>query len=199
MECPRITSHQAHRGNIQAATTQEYYCINAFIQYLDYMLSQLDERFSSHNQAIFHLSALVPSLCNEYDYEHLNEGINLYSSFLSGSDVEIEGEFEVWQSKWARVKEPPSNAVEALEICDEQVFPNLYRLLVILCTLPVTTATAERSFSGMRRLKTYLRSTMDQNRLTGLAHLNINQNINITPKQVVDKFATKRRKLDFVL
>ena len=89
-----------------------------------------------------------------------------------------------------KLKRPhPSNAVEALEICDKEVFPNLHTLLVILCTLPVTTATAERSFSGLRRLKTYLRSTMTHTRLTGLAHLNINRDIHITSKEVVDKFA----------
>ena len=69
------------------------------------------------------------------------------------------------RKKWAKVKKPPSNAVEALEICDEGVYPNLHKLLIILCTLPVTTATAEISFSGMRRLKTYLRSTMNQTHL----------------------------------
>ena len=124
---------------------------------------------------------------------HLEEGIHLYNDFLPGSDVEIEGVYEVWQTKLTKVKNPLSNAVEALEVCDEQVFPNLDKLLTILCTLPVTTATAERTFSGMRRLKTYLRSTMNQTRLTGLAHLNINQDINITPKEAVDKFARKSK------
>ena len=199
LECPRITKHQAHRGNIEAPTPEEYYRLNAYIPFLDYMLSQLNERFSSHNQAIFHLSALIPSLCNQFEYDHLKEGIHLYNNFLSGSDVEIGGEFEVWQIKWSKVQQPPSNAVEALEVCDEQVFLNLHKLLTILCTLPVTTATAERTFSGLRRMKTYLRSTMNQTRLTGLAHLNINQDIHITPTEAVDIFARKKRKLDFVL
>ena len=34
------------------------------------------------------------------------------------------------------------------------------RVLKIYFTIPVTTATAERLFSCLRRLKTYLRSTM---------------------------------------
>ena len=111
LKCPRTTRHQAHRGNIEASTPEEYYRLNAFIPFLDYMLTQLDDRFSSHNQEIFHLSALIPSLCNQFEYDHLKEGIHLYSNFLSGSDVEIEGEFEIWQSKLAKVKKPPSNAV----------------------------------------------------------------------------------------
>ena len=41
----------------------------------------------------------------------------------------------------------------------------------ILATLPVTTATNERRFSNLRYLKNYLRSTMEETRLTGLAQL----------------------------
>ena len=37
--------------------------------------------------------------------------------------------------------------------------------------MPVTTATAERSFSTLRRLKTYLRSTMSQPRLNHIVLL----------------------------
>lgn len=36
------------------------------------------------------------------------------------------------------------------------------KVLKIYFTVPVTTATAERSFSALRRLKTYLRNTMNQ-------------------------------------
>ena len=42
------------------------------------------------------------------------------------------------------------------------------KMLKIYFTFPVTTATAERSFSSLRRLKTYLRSTMSQSRLNNL-------------------------------
>ena len=41
--------------------------------------------------------------------------------------------------------------------------------------LPITTATTERSFSALRRLKTYLRSTMKEDRLSGLALMDIHK------------------------
>ena len=44
----------------------------------------------------------------------------------------------------------------------------IYKVLKIYFTIPVTIATAERSFSSLRRLKTYLRSTMTQSRLNNL-------------------------------
>ena len=43
--------------------------------------------------------------------------------------------------------------------------PELHALLKLYVTIPVTTSIAERTFSTMRRIKTYLRSTMTQERL----------------------------------
>ena len=43
--------------------------------------------------------------------------------------------------------------------------PELHVLLKLYMTVSVTTATAEKTFSVMRRVKTYLRSSMSQERL----------------------------------
>ena len=40
--------------------------------------------------------------------------------------------------------------------------------LQIYYTLPLTSATAERTFSAMRRLKNYIRATMTQKRLNNI-------------------------------
>jgi hypothetical protein len=52
-------------------------------------------------------------------------------------------------------------------------------VLLILYTMPASTATTERSFSVLRRLKTYLRTTMLQDRLTSLAVLHVHRDIDI--------------------
>jgi len=44
----------------------------------------------------------------------------------------------------------------------------------IFATLPVTTATGERSFSALKYIINYLRSTMGEERLNGIAHTSIN-------------------------
>lgn len=61
----------------------------------------------------------------------------------------------------------------------------LSKLLQIFITLPVATASGERSFSTLRRIKTYLRNTTGQIRLNGLSMLNIHRDIIITPKEIV--------------
>jgi len=46
----------------------------------------------------------------------------------------------------------------------KQVYPNVYKLLQVAITLPISSSTCERSFSAMRSLKTWLRTSMLQNR-----------------------------------
>ena len=60
------------------------------------------------------------------------------------------------------------------------LIPEFVKLVKILLCMPVTSCTCERSFSCLRRLKTYLRSTMSQERLNHLAILNCHRDIAYT-------------------
>ena len=51
------------------------------------------------------------------------------------------------------------------------------KLLHIYYTVPQTSATAERTFSTLRRLKSYLRSTMSQKRLNHLVLLHVHKSL----------------------
>ncbi|KAJ8894366.1 hypothetical protein PR048_007017 [Dryococelus australis] len=52
-------------------------------------------------------------------------------------------------------------------------FPELEKFLCYLLVTPVTYTTAERSFSILRMLKSYLRPTMTQKRLNSLCILHV--------------------------
>jgi hypothetical protein len=56
-----------------------------------------------------------------------------------------------------------SDIVEETDI----FFPKIKQALYIMLPQPCTTSTIERSFSTLRRVKTWLRSTMTGNRLNG--------------------------------
>lgn len=134
------------------------------------------------------------------------------------SEFQSSVEFWVRQVKSRAENAKLSSAIEALSICsktfDEHVFKalkvNYIRNILIkssrsnfpycnnkiLATLPVTTCTAERSFSTLRRLKTYLRSTMGDLRCTGLALLNIHRDIDVSVDEVVDLFRISNRRMN---
>ena len=73
-------------------------------------------------------------------------------------------------------------------------FPSLALALQIFLTLPTTVATAERTFSKLKLTKTYLRSCMNQDRLTNLSILSIENDLahNINFDSVIDEFADKK-------
>ena len=98
---------------------------------------------------------LTPSvLCSEKFKENVDMSpiLEEYGEDLINKDV-VDQEVLLWQRKWLAV---------AVTKCDEKRFPNLFVLLKIACTFPITSAECERSFSAMRRLRTWLRASMVQ-------------------------------------
>ena len=75
--------------------------------------------------------------------------------------------------------------------------PQIFTLLQIGATLLVTVCTAERSFSSMKLLKSYLRSKMED-RLSNLALIYIHKDVEINDEEVIDRYAAKNRRLNFV-
>ena len=57
------------------------------------------------------------------------------------------------------------------------VFPNVSTIYNLFMKLPVSSATAERSFSRLKLIKSYLRSTMSESRFTNLALLSIEREL----------------------
>lgn len=79
-------------------------------------------------------------------------------------------------------------------------FPNISIALRIILSIPVTSAGAERSFSKLKIIKNYLRSTLSQCKLTSLATLSIEQEIcdSLDFNELIEIFAAaKARKKQF--
>ena len=80
----------------------------------------------------------------------------------------------------------------------KKAFPTLVKLLQIALTIAVSTLQCERSFSALKRIKTFLRSTMSEQHLTDLALLSIEKQLSQTLPlyDIIDRFAaadTNRR------
>ncbi|GBO00672.1 hypothetical protein AVEN_93671-1 [Araneus ventricosus] len=85
----------------------------------------------------------------------------------------------------------------------QTTFSQTYKLLLIIVTIPMTTAEAERCCSTLKRVKTFLRSTMSEDRLSALAMLSIEKRmISDIPKfneNVINLFASEKdRRVDLI-
>ena len=71
------------------------------------------------------------------------------------------------------------------------IYPNLSTLYHIFLTLPISSAGAERSFSRLKLIKSYLRSTMNEDRLSSLALISIERHFaaEVEFNKVIDHFA----------
>lgn len=65
------------------------------------------------------------------------------------------------------------------------------KLLRLFLTLPATSCTAERSFSCLRRLKTFLRSTLSQKRLNNIAVLHCHREQTVNLEEICNSFIEK--------
>ena len=75
-----------------------------------------------------------------------------------------------------------------------ELYPNVYIALRILLTCPVTVASAERSFSKLKLIKTFNRTSMTHSRLSSLAMLSIENDCarSLDYDNVITAFAKKK-------
>ena len=67
-----------------------------------------------------------------------------------------------------------SSVCELFETCQfpKTMLEGVHKVLLLYLMIPLSSATAERAFSSLRRLKSYLRSTMTQKQLNHVVFLN---------------------------
>ncbi|KAJ8878836.1 hypothetical protein PR048_019425 [Dryococelus australis] len=155
---PRTTNLQKKRSNFNSQTVEEYSCTAVFPKSELQRVGQIQKLLS-------------PEFCDGFEDEVL-QGAKPYKDDLTWFSV-LKGELQVRKQTWK--SDPSQNFPKspAEDYKQASAIPNVRVLSQLLCVLPVTTNTVERSFSTLGHLKTYLRSTMTEDRLNGLALLHI--------------------------
>ena len=194
IETPRVVSRMTKRSNPPSESANEYFRRAIFLPYIDTVLSQLSVRFENQKIAWKGLFSLVPAVIktDQLDFTDIEKLSDTYCDVIPGSKEELVAEVKRWQQyfKSESVAEIPSTVVGSLKLCQEMVtYPNVRALLKVLATLPVTTCTAERSFSALKHIKSYLRATMTEVRLNGLAALFIHKHIPLDKEGVLNEFS----------
>ena len=189
-----------HRGVQlpEGTDTEDHFRVNFYIPFLDDLITQLETRFSSKEEAVMKLDRLIPShpLFVETDNEWLTSAFELYEEILGDSSVrQVKAELLLWQQMWSQLdRADVSSFTTALNRCDQECFPNIWRLLGIAVCQPLTTASAERAFSTLRRVKTWLRNRIGQTRLSALALMHCHPDLVPTADEVVSEFLRRKKR-----
>lgn len=200
---PRLNKRQVHRSNLPSENAEEYFRRSIFIPYLDSIISSLQIRYSSTQEKAFSLLQLHPKEMSKLDkssFLTVLEDINsLYGDVLPNFIPDATTWYEMWKNK-----NIANEITDCMSLIEEatKFYPAVSEALKIGMTLPATTCSIERSFSTLRRVKTWNRSTMSDDRLSGLCMLSVHKKrINNCPNfidKVVDKFGQQKRRLELL-
>ena len=195
---PRTTNRQQHRSNTPALSASEYYKRVITIPALDHLIAEIDTRFHHDSSSVVcQIVLLLPTTLVETEEiptsVDIADLVSKYSDDLPAPES-MDTELHCWSTMWRRRAEDAATLntpAKVLQSIDSDFFPNLDVLFKIACTLAVTSAECERSVSRLRYLKTYLRSTMTERRLNGLALLYTHRDIPCSADEVVQQFAQR--------
>lgn len=140
IKTPRVCSNQQHRENISTNNPRDYYRSDVAIPF-------------------WTCSSVIKYEVSKRRLDHI------FDMFFFAC--------QYWRHYCVNMSKETSDKLCSLHnffnFVDGDVFPNVKILLHIGCVLPITTCEAERSFSGLRYIKIYMRNTMQEDRLTGHA------------------------------
>ncbi|KAL7634801.1 UNVERIFIED_CONTAM: hypothetical protein RMT77_015178 [Armadillidium vulgare] len=177
-----------------------------FNEIIDMTVVQIDERFSSMNNLNF-VSLLNPQKYSEYKMNFpVSTFIILKNVHSDTFDfIRLKNELIVLYSYKEFGGLYPSQLVNTLKKKMLQTaLPEVYKLGLLIITIPCTTTSVERSFSALRRIQSYRRSKQGQDRLENLGLLSIEKDLLNTLMQstsfyenVINKFIKQEKRMDF--
>nr|XP_047139004.1 52 kDa repressor of the inhibitor of the protein kinase-like [Hydra vulgaris] len=203
---PRTCSIQKNRSNVPSESVSDYFKRAVTIPLIDHVTTSISTRFKSETVAAYKGLLIIPfniisflkrpktQLCWRKQFETF---CDFYIDDFPNISA-LNGELVLWEKYWESFSGTiPDNISLTLKSISFPGFENIKIALRILGTLPVTSCECERSFSVMRRLKDYMRTTMSEDRLNGLALMYIHQEIVPCIDNVINRFSIKNRRLDF--
>ncbi|GBP50396.1 52 kDa repressor of the inhibitor of the protein kinase [Eumeta japonica] len=192
----RTASRQQHRANQPAASLSEYFRRSLYVICLDSLSSSLEAKFSKRHSPAFTLSLIHPTQIIKITVTKLQKSMDEIS------EEGITFEAELWRTFWVNKHQQDFESIRIEELIQEadSFYPKVEIALEILLAMPYFTATIERSFSTLRRVKTWLRSTVTENRLNGLCVFRVHRKFvkgmsDSFTEDVINRFAEDPRKL----
>jgi hypothetical protein len=187
--------------NIATMSPEELFRIEYFNTLIDQAIVSLETRFEQYKEYQKNFGFLFTSeTLRSLDNQSLKSSCdNLEDVLKKDEKSDIDAKELYMELKFLQdfIPEERMGPVEILRFLKEHgCFPNATIAYRVLLTIPVTVASAERSFSKLKLLKTYLRSTMTQERLNDLAIIALEGELleKIDYEHIIEDFISKNTK-----
>ena len=205
-ELTKINTDKRH----YAGHTEEEICCNyrlLFYEILDHILMEMEVRFQDCERLQFLCLADITKFGNyalNFPFDAL---LNLqqYYGKIFAKNRRLKNELELlYADENYRNLSLPELLKKISE--NKDIFMEVFKLYCLICTIPSTSVSVERSFSCLKRLKTYSRNSISQGRLSSLALISIEKEFleELCSKHpfhddIIDRFAAlKDRRVDLM-
>ncbi|CAF1470107.1 unnamed protein product [Adineta steineri] len=165
---------------------EEYYRTHIYYQLIDNILTELEDRFSTENLRILSsISSLSPHSETFLHFDLLKP----FADHLNFDCDILFNELTVVKPMLQK-----KTLITIIDLYQElypftEAFPILVAFIESAITIPVSSTTCERTFSKMKQIKTAVRNTMTDDRLSNLCVLAVERDTDVNFEQLIDKFS----------
>lgn len=163
-------------GQRESINTQTEFRQHVLLPVLDCLISELESRFSQEATAVMlGIQARTPNCSSFLSNANLEALSVIYNGNVEDMGHEIHQLKRLLQRTEQNTNRQLTSMLDLARFLEpyKLAFAELYRLVSIALVLPVTSAACERSFSALKVIKNYLRSSMCDSRLSNLAVLSV--------------------------
>ncbi|CAF1514077.1 unnamed protein product [Rotaria sordida] len=173
-------------GQRDDSLNEQYYKTHIYYQLIDNILVELKDRFSSKN---LHILSSVSSLCPDSDTFLHFDSLKPFADHLNFDRGVLSNELVVVKPMLQKKSLATIIGLYQELYSFRQAFPTLVALIESAITIPVSSTTCERTFSKMKLIKTTVRNTMSDDRLSDLCLLAVERDIDVNFEELIDKFS----------
>jgi hAT family C-terminal dimerisation region len=185
-------------GKRNAGVTLSEKLKRLYYNIIDRFLAEFDRRFTSNEILLNSLDAFDQESKTFMDYKKIKDFAECYTNHIDG--VILASQVMATKSCVASCKADKDSEKTDVLLLHKKLkelpaaYSEILKVLQILLTLPITTASNERFFSVLKRVKTYIRSTCGDDRLCHLMLMAVEPNLvkSFDQDELVDDFGRLR-------
>ena len=158
----------------------DYRCV--YFEALDLTINCIENRFDQPGYQIYsRLESLLVKAANKLDYEEdIDFVVKVHGEDVSKDQLKVQ--LDILAANLPVMTERcdlPSllSQLKAMSHAQRSLLHQLCTVKALILVMPATNAVSERSYSTLRRVKTYLRSTMSQVQLNSIMTLHIHKEL----------------------